>query len=294
MRHVPVLLKEVLEVIAPKDRGRYFDGTVGAGSHARAILEKSSPGGLLAGTDLDDGAIKEARKTLSSYKGRFFLFNSCYTEIVSICQSLGWEELDGILVDLGLSSMLLEDGPRGFSFRTEGPLDMRYSSKEALSAYEVVNKYPRERLVSILRDYGEERFANRIAGAIVSRRPLNTTKQLAEIVSMAIPRRYWPKRIHPATRTFQAIRIEVNKELDKLKEFLDIAPGLLSHNGIIAVISFHSMEDRIVKQSFKDRNHPSGVTLKPVSNKPIRPSEMELSQNPRARSARLRAARRIN
>ncbi len=294
MKHVPVLLKEVLEVIAPNDRGKYFDGTVGAGGHAEAILEKSTPRGLLAGTDLDENAIKKANQTLSRYKGRFYLFNSCYTEIGRICQSLGWKELDGILVDLGLSSMLLDDSPRGFSFKSEGPLDMRYSSKGEITAYDVVNKYPRERLTTIIRNYGEERFANRIATAIVKKRPLNTTTQLADIVSMAIPRHHWPRKIHPATRTFQAIRIEVNKELDRLKEFLNAASGLLRPGGVIAVISFHSMEDRIVKRFFREGYSEAGVTLRTIYKKPIRPNDRELAQNPRARSARLRAARRID
>ena len=295
MRHIPVFLKEVLDVIAPKDRGKYFDGTLGAGGHAMAILEKSSPQGMLAGTDLDEEAIEETKKVLSSYKDRLYLVNANYIEINNICNYLGWEGLDGIILDLGLSSMVIEDKSRGFSFQTEGPLDMRYSSENPISAYDVVNFYSRDKLLNIIREYGEERFASRIANAIIKRRPIKTTKDLSTVVRFAIPRRFWPRRIHPATKTFQAIRIEVNREIENLRQFLPRAVDTLAPGGVIAVISFHSIEDRIVKRFFRGEYAAStGVTLEPLFKKPVRPGPEELMRNPRSRSARLRAARRLD
>jgi 16S rRNA (cytosine1402-N4)-methyltransferase len=306
MQHVPALLKEVLEVIMPRDGGRYFDGTLGGGGHARAILEKSSPSGHLAGTDLDGNTIDELSRSLAHFGDRIHLYNMNFSEIDKVCIMLGWEYVDGILLDLGMSSGALDDADRGFSFMRKGPLDMRFSGRAELDAYEVVNSYDEDRLVHIIRKYGEERFASRIARRIVKSRPLNSTTALAEVVGAAVPRRYWPKKIHVATKTFQAIRMEVNKEIENLENFLPKASSLLSPGGVLAVISYHSLEDRIVKRFFSGPRHvnyflrglpepspgePSKLVR--VTSKSITPSPEELAQNPRARSARLRAARSV-
>lgn len=305
MQHIPVLLREVLEVMMPHGGGRYFDGTLGYGGHARAILEASSPDGQLAGTDLDATAVSRLQEALSGYGGRVHLFRSGFTEIDRICAGLGWEWLDGILLDLGMSSAALDDPDRGFSFLKEGPLDMRFSAENPVSARTVVNEYDEQRLASLIRTYGEERFARRIARRIVESRPVETTTDLAGIVFSAIPRRFHPKKIHPATRTFQAIRMEVNQELETLREFLPKAASLLAPGGVLAVISFHSLEDRIVKRFLAgtpDRFvYPRGLPapqppeerlLEPVTRRSVTASEEEMLNNPRSRSARLRAARR--
>ena len=307
MKHVPALLNEVLEVIMPRDGGRYFDGTLGDGGHARAILEKCSPSGQLAGTDLDGNTISELTRKLAHFGERIHLYNLNFSEIDKACSMLGWEYLDGILLDLGMSSGALDDADRGFSFMRTGPLDMRFSHNAELNAYEVVNTYDEGRLKDIIRKYGEERFASRIAGRIVKARPLNTTTDLAEAVGAAVPRRYWPKKIHVATKTFQAIRMEVNKEIENLEEFLPKAVSLLSPGGILAVISYHSLEDRIVKRFFAGPRHvnyflrglPEPIPEQPsqlvkVFSKSITASPQEIAQNPRARSARLRAARKVS
>lgn len=288
----------------PRRGGRYFDGTLGGGGHSRAILEA---GGELAGTDLDDRAVARLSDDFNVYGDRFHLFHSSFSEIDRVCSQLGWDALDGILLDLGLSSMELDDESRGFSFTRTGPLDMRFSRENPLDARRVVNSYDEERLARIIYRYGEERFARRIARRIVENRPLSDTKALSDVISSAIPRKFWPKKIHPATRTFQAIRMEVNAELDHLREFLPKAHSLLSIGGVLAVISFHSLEDRMVKQFMtgpaphpgRPRHLPVGEKtgasgLERITRKPVTASEEEVFINPRARSARLRAVRRIS
>lgn len=307
MEHVPALLNAVLGVMMPQDGGRYFDGTLGDGGHSRAILEASSPHGELSGTDLDGDAISRLSKDFERYGERVHLFRANFTDIDRICSALGWTHLDGILLDLGVSSCELDDISRGFSFSRKGPLDMRFSQNGDLNANHVVNTYDEEHLTHLIRTNGEERFARRIARRIVELRPITTTSDLAEVVCSAIPRRFWPKKIHPATRTFQAIRMEVNHELDNLKEFLPKASSLLSLGGVIAVISFHSLEDRMVKQFFSGTRpplaHPRGLPLpenapairfERMTRKPIMASPEEVRVNPRSRSARLRAARRVS
>ncbi len=292
-------------MIRPQSGGKYFDGTLGGGGHAQAILEASSPAGELAACDLDQKAVSLASNSLAHYDTRCHIFCANYTEIDSICAELEWEYLDGIVLDLGMSSIELDEAERGFSFGAEGPLDMRYSSEQALDAYAVINTYSEDTLSRIIYTLGEERFARRITRRIVESRPILTTKALAEVISKAIPRKFWPKRIHPATRTFQAIRIEVNSELDNLKEFLPKAAALLSENGVMAIISFHSLEDRIVKQFFAGttttlpsrRGLPMpqespAVIFQRITKKPVTASDEEIQTNPRARSAHLRAARR--
>ncbi len=291
----------------PRDGGRYFDGTLGSGGHARAILEKSSPGGLLAGTDLDSQAISRLTDEFAQYKGRANLFQGNYSEIDRICAMLGWDGLDGILLDLGMSSTALDDPDRGFSFLKPGPLDMRFSTQGDLTAEHVVNSYDESSLAALIREYGDERFAKRIARRIGESRPIGTTTELAELVGRAIPRRFWPQKIHPATKTFQAIRMEVNHEIDNIKTFLPKAASLLAPGGVVAIISYHSLEDRIIKRFFSGtddgfvfpRGLPApakdtGPILERITRKSVTPTEEEILQNPRARSARLRAARRVS
>lgn len=305
MPHVSVLLDEVVEVMQPKDGGRYFDGTLGGGGHARAILEACAPTGELAGTDLDPDTISRLTASLSSYGARAHLFQANFTAIDAICAELGWESLSGIVLDLGLSSFQLDDPNRGFAFSQDGRLDMRFDPGAPLSAATVVNAYPEEQLARVIRTYGEERFAPRIARAIVRRRPIETTTGLAACVSESIPRRFWPAHIHPATRTFQAIRMEVNAELANLETFLPKAAALLETGGVMAVIAFHSLEDRIVKRFFAGpaayahhpvlplADTPHGPVLERITKRPTTSGPDELSANPRARSARLRAVRRV-
>jgi 16S rRNA (cytosine1402-N4)-methyltransferase len=306
MEHVPVLLKEVLTVMQPKDGGRYFDGTLGDGGHATAVLDACAPAGELAGCDLDRDAVERVSRAMAPLGDRAHLFTANYSDIDRICAGLGWDRLDGVLVDLGMSSIELDDKARGFSFLADGPLDMRYDRGQALRAHDVVNTYGLEELAGIIRTYGEERFARRIARRIVESRPVEGTLGLAEIVARAIPRRFWPERIHPATRTFQAIRMEVNAELENLQAFLPKAASLLAEGGVLAVISFHSLEDRIVKRFFAGPSaallYRRGLPLQReapaehfqrITKKPIVASEEEIRSNPRARSARLRAARRL-
>lgn len=305
MGHISVLLKEVMEVLAPVDGGRYFDGTLGGGGHARAILEASAPTGHLAGTDLDPAVIERLEHEFTPYGERVHLVHANFSDIDVICAGLDWHSLNGIVLDLGLSSLQLADAARGFAFSQTGPLDMRFSPESQPSAHTIVNTYDEPALARIIRTLGEERFASRIAHAIVTNRPIETTTELADCVSRAIPRRFWPPHIHPATRTFQALRMEVNSEIENLKVFLPKAAHLLAPGGVLAVIAFHSLEDRIVKQFFagpESREHHPVLPCKPVRTGPIleritkksaAPSLDEVRSNPRARSARLRAARRV-
>ncbi|MBN1635003.1 MAG: 16S rRNA (cytosine(1402)-N(4))-methyltransferase RsmH [Deltaproteobacteria bacterium] len=305
MHHVTVLLNEIIEVIMPKDGGKYFDGTIGGGGHARTILDKSSPTGMLAGTDLDNDTIERLSSDLHQYGNRLHLFNQNFSEIDHVCLMLGWDQLDGIVLDLGLSSIQLDNPQRGFAFSKNGPLDMRFSTNGELDANQVVNTYPQAELARIIRIYGEERFAQRIAGRIVRSRPVKNTTELADLISAAIPRKYWPAKIHPATKTFQAIRMEVNREIQNLEKFLPKAASVLAPDGVMAIISFNSLEDRIVKRFFAGTSRiwvfPRGLPepedrqspIQPVYKKPIYPSQEEIARNPRARSARLRAARRV-
>jgi 16S rRNA (cytosine1402-N4)-methyltransferase len=304
MRHVTVLLKEVVQVIAPRDGGKYFDGTLGGGGHTRAILEASVPSGMLAGTDLDNEAVTRLSEEFKPFGERAHFFCANFTSIDTVCESLGWDSLAGIVLDLGVSSFQLDMPQKGFSFSKDAPLDMRFESGAELSAYDVVNGYDEEELARIIWEYGEERFSRRIAGKIVEGRPVQSTTALAGIIAAAIPRKFWPANIHPATRTFQAIRIEVNRELENLKAFLPKAASLLEPGGVMAVISFHSLEDRIVKRFFAGpvpdvsargipvRIDTGNPVMERVTKKPVLPSPEEIEANPRARSAKLRAARR--
>ena len=302
--HKPVLYKEIIHALQPKSSGRYIDGTVGAGGHARGVLEACAPDGHLLGLDVDPQALALARETLAPYESRVTLAQASYLSLLEVMHSLGWEAVDGILLDLGLSSMQLDTSGRGFSIQHEAPLDMRFNPDTGLSAAQLVNSLPEADLADLLFKYGEEPRSRRIAKMIVNVRPVTTTTQLAEIVKRAYPER---SRIHPATRTFQALRIAVNDELSVLENALPRAVAALRPGGRLAVIAFHSLEDRIVKAFFrgerKDLVNPPyeqiyeverKATLKEVNRKPITPAEAEIKENPRARSAKLRVVEKLS
>ncbi|NLN69229.1 MAG: 16S rRNA (cytosine(1402)-N(4))-methyltransferase RsmH [Chloroflexi bacterium] len=302
--HQPVLYHQVLEALAPVSSGVYLDGTLGAGGHAMGILQASAPRGRLLGLDLDLEALAMARQRLFAFRGRTILQQASYHLAAQIVSSLGWAHLDGILLDLGVSSMQIDQAGRGFSFQEDGPLDMRFDQSESITAAELINILSQEALTKILRDYGEERFATRIARAIIKARPIHTTLALATLIKTAVPG--YEKNLHPATRTFQALRIATNRELENLAQALPSLVSILAPGGRIAVISFHSLEDRIVKQFFKVESSdcicpPEQLvctcghvaTIKVLTRKPIRPDAQEVAGNPRARSARLRVAEKL-
>ena len=304
MQHKPVLYQEVLEVLNPVPGGLYVDGTVGAGGHSRGILERSAPDGKLIGFDKDPEALALAEINLAEFSDRALLIHSSYHELVSHLNNRNWHTVDGILIDLGLSSMQLDSPERGFSFRFDAPLDMRFDPDQSFSASDLVNEYTREELAEIIFKYGEEKFSRRIAKAIIENRPLATTKELAELIKRVVP--HTRSKIHPATRTFQALRIVVNNELEALEAFLPAALEVLKPGGRLAVIAFHSLEDRIVKKYFRQESKdcicPPEIPIcvcehkariKEIARRPIRPEDPEIEVNPRARSAKLRAAEKI-
>lgn len=308
--HQPVLVREVLTFLAPERGGIFVDCTVGAGGHAGAILAASDQARVI-GVDRDKTALAVARERLGHYGRRFRAIHGHFKELSRILETLGVTAVDGILADLGVSSLQLEDPRRGFSFQREGPLDMRMDQGQELTAADLVNTLPEAELADILYRYGEERAARRIARAIVKarqKRPIETTTELAEIVRRVVGRR---GRIHPATRTFQALRIAVNEELQELETLVTAAIDWLKPGGRLVIISFHSLEDRLVKQAF--RRHAGRCLCFPpwpspaearcprcgaehrvdiLTPKPVRPSQAEVATNPRARSARLRACQK--
>ncbi len=285
--HVPVLLDEVISFLLPYQDGIVVDATVGEGGHAEEILKRVKPS-LLVALDRDIEILSIARERLSSYSNIVYIYGN-YSQLPELLAKEGIERVDAILMDLGISSYHLEDSERGFSFQNPGPLDMRLDRVGSrLTAFEVVNEYSEKKLTTIIKEYGEEPWAKKIARRIVEARKekkISRTDELAKIVASAIPRRFWPKKIHPATRTFQAIRIEVNDELNHLKIALKNAFSILNPGGRIVVISFHSLEDRIVKHTFRALEKKGGIIL---TKKPIVPMDEEISQNPRARSAKMR------
>ncbi len=306
--HIPVLLSEALEWLAIRADGVYVDATVGAGGYSRAILENLTTGRLI-GFDRDPRAIEIAQDNLAEYKQKLTLIQRDYAEMLPLLRELNITGVNGIVADLGLSQMQIDAPERGFSWRSEGPLDMRMDPSQQLTAADIVNHYDERQLARVIYEYGEERRSQRIARAIVRARPIRNTVQLANLIesclggrrsftkrkrggsSTAGAPRIIKKRIHPATQTFQALRIAVNGELDSLNQFLDDSPACLAAGGRIVVISFHSLEDRIVKQHFQqwDRERRMRNLTKHV----VRPSESEVHSNPRSRSARLRAAERM-
>ncbi len=298
--HIPVLYQEVLSYLAPKSGGRYVDGTVGAGGHAYGILQASSPDGCLLGLDRDPQALELAASYLASFGDRVRLVHASFASLREVLQKMGWEQVDGVLLDLGLSSMQLDTPQRGFSFQQDAPLDMRFDPTSSITAAHLVNTLSEEELASIFYRYGEEPAARRVARAIVQARPLYTTGELARLVEALIPRR---GTIHPATRIFQALRIAVNGELEALQAVLPQAVQVLRPGGRLVVIAFHSLEDRLVKAFFHRESQDClcpprqpictcdhRATLRVVTPKVITPSPQEIAQNPRARSARLRCA----
>lgn len=287
--HQSVLLNEVLEGLRP-DRAHFVvDGTLGAGGHAKAMLERMPEGSELLGLDQDPAALEIAEETLKSFGKRVMLLNENYRNLVDVINAKARRKADAILLDLGLSSMQIDTANRGFSFQTDAPLDMRMNPAAPITAKIIINQYSEKQLLEILWTYGEERFAKQIVKKIINARhakPIESTRELASIIFSAVPPRYRHGRIHPATRTFQALRIAVNDELGALEQFLKTAMETLAPGGRLGIISFHSLEDRIVKLAFRafKEAHEADVLTK----KPVMASDAEVEENPRARSAKLR------
>jgi 16S rRNA (cytosine1402-N4)-methyltransferase len=304
LTHTPVLVKEAVEALAVQPGGRYIDCTLGGGGHAVAILENSSPGGQLLGIDADPQALRMARSRLEPYRDSVLLINENFSRLQFICHKYDFYPVHGILFDLGLSSFQLNGDARGFSFQHEAELDMRFNPEQEVTAEYIVNNFSESELARIIRTYGEEIYSSRIARRIVQERPITTTLHLARIVEQAVRGRR--AKIHPATKTFQALRIAVNNELENLEEALKQSLNLLGIGGRMVVISYHSLEDRIVKQ-FMQREARNCIcppdvprcicghtaNLRLINKKVITPSPEEVALNPRSRSARLRAAERI-
>jgi 16S rRNA (cytosine1402-N4)-methyltransferase len=304
-QHTPVMVQEVLDALRVKPQGVYIDCTVGLGGHSLAMLGAASPPPRVLGIDLDANALEIARRRLEAYQDRVVLAQGSFAELEAIAGAQGFVPADGVLFDLGLSSLQVDTASRGFSFQREARLDMRFDPTQRMTAHEVVNRYSEQALADVIFQLGEEPRARRVARAIVASRPIETTTQLADVVARAVGR---PRqgRIHPATRTFQAIRMEVNGELDNLERGLEQAIAVLGAGGRLAVISYHSLEDRLVKNLLRreasDCICPPGTpqcvcghtaTLRLVNRKVITPTPAEARANPRSRSARMRAAERI-
>ncbi|MFH1523853.1 MAG: 16S rRNA (cytosine(1402)-N(4))-methyltransferase RsmH [Chloroflexota bacterium] len=303
LAHQPVLYQEIIHALRPKNGGRYVDGTLGAGGHAVGLLFESRPSGQLLGLDVDPQALNLARQELASFGKRAFIKMATYLSILEQLATLGWDSVDGILLDLGTSSMQFDTAERGFSFLADGPLDMRFDPSNSLTAAEIVNTWSEDEIVDLLFHYGEEPAARRIARAIVRARPIGGTRELAAVIEKALGRR-GPH--HPATQTFQALRIAVNGELDAVKKILPMAVQALGPGGRLAVISFHSLEDRLVKEYFRRESKDClcpprqpvctcghKASIKEITRRPITPSEEETNRNPRARSAKLRVAEKL-
>lgn len=307
--HYSVFLKEAIEYLNPKLNQNFIDCTLGDGGHTKEILERISPQGKVLGIDMDKRAIEVVQKRLNKFKNRLILVQDNFLNIKQITYDVGFSKISGILFDLGLSWGELGDQERGFSFLSEGPLDMRFDKRSELTASDIVNTYSQRDLENILKNYGEERYARGIARGIVNSRKENfiqTARDLVEIINQSVPKKYLHSRIHFATRTFQALRIEVNDELNNLKKVLPDAFELLEPGGRMVVISFHSLEDRIVKHYFKElaqgcicpHDFPKCVCnnkpkIKILTKKVIKPGESEIKQNPASRSAKLRAIEKL-
>jgi 16S rRNA (cytosine1402-N4)-methyltransferase len=298
------MVEEVLQALAVQPGGRYVDCSVGGGGHAEAVLEVASPGGFLLGIDADPRALQIARSRLARFGDAVLLVEGNFRDVQTICRSHGFAPVHGVLFDLGLSSLQLAEEGRGFSFQVEAPLDMRFSPQQEVTAADIVNTYPEQALADLLWRYGQEPRSRRIARRIVRERPLETTTQLAKVVEKAAGGGY--RRLHPATRTFQALRIAVNQELENLSAALEGSRDILGYGGRLVAISFHSLEDAIVKNFFRQESRdcicppdlPACVcdhkaSLKVVTRGAIRPTPSEVAANPRSRSARLRAAERL-
>jgi 16S rRNA (cytosine1402-N4)-methyltransferase len=293
-QHIPVLVEEVMNLLRCEAHKTYVDATIGGGGHALEILKRTSPDGIVIGIDWDEEAIAEAKGALVTFGDRIKILRENFVRLPDLLEALNIPEVDGILLDLGLSSLQLEKKERGFSLKGEGPLDMRMDRRIDRTAADLLNGLSFQELESTLREFGEERWAKRIAKTILREReekPIGTTQELRKIVHRAIPGRFHSRRIDPATRTFQAFRIRVNEELENLRRILETGWTFLKRGGRICVISFHSLEDRMVKETFR-RMDTDGV-MRGITKKPITPSEEEKQRNPRSRSAKLRCAERV-
>jgi 16S rRNA (cytosine1402-N4)-methyltransferase len=289
--HIPVLVEEVMTFLRCEPGRTYVDATLGGGGHASEILKRTAPDGVVIGIEWDEEALSEARNRLIPFGDRVKIFRENFIHLPDF---VGAESTDGILLDLGLSSIQVEKSERGFSFKGEGPLDMRMDQRVDHTAAYLINRLSTEELEYTLSHYGEERWAKRIAGAIVQERerdPIRTTQTLRKIVHRAIPRRFHSRRIDPATRTFQAFRIRVNEELENLGKILETGWRILKRGGRICIISFHSLEDRRVKETFRRLEKQGEMRI--LTKKPVTPSEEEQRRNPRSRSAKLRCAERV-
>ena len=304
LHHEPVMMPEIMQALNVQPGGRYIDGTLGEGGHTKEILRAANPGGQVLGLDADAEAITVATKRLEEHGESFLAVNTNFRDIRATALQYEFVPVHGVLFDLGVSSLQLDRESRGFSFRRADPLDMRFSFDQQITASNIVNEYAESELADIIFHMGEDRAARRIANAIVRHRPINTSLELAELIEKVNPRR--GKRTHPATRTFQAIRIAVNDELSALETALEQAVSLLGQGGRLAVISYHSLEDRIVKNFVRKQASdcicPPGTpicrcdhlaTLKMISRRPQIPTDSEIGANPRARSAKLRVAERV-
>lgn len=307
-KHVSVLLNECIEALDIKENGIYVDCTLGGAGHSSHIVKHLSQDGLLIGIDQDKDAISAAKQRLETFKNVKYVHNNFYN-IDSILSELDIENVDGILMDLGVSSYQLDEASRGFSYMKDASLDMRMNRDDDFSAYEIINKYSEEELHKIIKDYGEERFAKRIANFIVNRRqekPIETTLELVDIIKAAIPAKMRRDGPHPAKRTFQAIRIEVNSELKILNQAIEDGVKRLNKGGRMAIITFHSLEDRIVKLKFRELEDPctcprdfpicvcgKAPVVKVISKKGMAPTEKEIEENPRSRSAKLRIVEKL-
>ncbi len=309
--HKPVMLREVIEYLNPPAKGVAVDATVGAGGHARAVAERLGVGGTLIALDRDTAMLELAQQNLADAPCIVQFVHADYRNLPEVLHELQIEQVDAILVDMGVCSVQLDDPERGLAFRYDAPLDMRLDRKQSITAYHLLQRVKLNELVRILREYGNEHWAKPIARAIIRRRDqgrMNTTGDLAAAVLEAVPKKFQEKRIHPATRTFQAIRIAVNRELDDLQPAIEAMAGCLKVGGVMCVLAYHSLEDRAVKHAFRNLSqrlrepvsvgggkseHPTKPMLEILTPKPLEPSEAEIHDNPRARSAKLRAAKRV-
>jgi 16S rRNA (cytosine1402-N4)-methyltransferase len=299
--HIPVLVEEVMTLLRCGPHQTYVDATLGGGGHALEILKRTEPDGVVIGIDWDEDAVAEARKALMPFRERVRIFRENFVHLPELLKEMKIGNVDGILLDLGLSSFHVEKKERGFSLKGDGPLDMRMDQRMDRTAADLVNRLSLQDLEYTLSEYGEERWAKRIARAIVHQRersPIETTQALRNIVHQAIPRRFHSRKIDPATRTFQAFRIRLNEELKNLREILETGWMFLRKGGRMCIISFHSLEDRMVKETFRrlergGEGSGQGGVVRVITKKPVTPSEEERRKNPRSRSAKLRCAERV-
>lgn len=303
-KHIPVLTKEVVAALNLKAGGTYIDCTLGEGGHTHQILKSTDLPIKILGFEIDSRAIKSATETLQSYRNQVTIVNASYTDLVRESIKLGVANAEGVVFDLGLSSLQLGSTDRGFSFRSDSPLDMRFDQTQELDAWQVVNRSTEEDLTTILKDLGEEPYSKRISRSIIKSRPINTTGQLSKVIVQAAGRRVG--KIHPATRSFQAIRMKVNDELNNIRKGLDQATSMLSSEGRLVVISYHSIEDRIVKKYISEASKncicdpriiecvcEHKAYLKSINKKIVKPKDNEIEINPRSRSAKLRVAQKL-